>query len=128
MVSIILETDLHVSRLGGMDAQRHRNLCAVRGVLVDTELHVLPELHVTLMLMIFILRDQAVISKNLLARFLLMTRNIFVLLQCRTRNVEAQVLGVDDALELVEPFRHQCLTAGPDEGTAHIQLDIVSLP
>ena len=35
---------------------------------------------------------------------LLDDRNIFVPLQCQTRDVEGQVLGVNDALDHVEPI------------------------
>ncbi len=41
---VILQTDLPFTRLGGMEAQKHGRLGAVLGVLMDTELDVLPKL------------------------------------------------------------------------------------
>jgi hypothetical protein len=50
-----------------------------------------------------------------------------VLLKHLTRNVEGQVLAVDNTLHKVEVVRDQILTVVHDEHTAHIQLDVVEL-
>ena len=41
---LLLYTDLHFSRLGGVEAQTLGNICAVRGVFMDTQLDALPKL------------------------------------------------------------------------------------
>jgi hypothetical protein len=61
-----------------------------------------------------------------LTRFFLIRRDL-ILLKGLARDVQWQILGINYALDHVEPLWHELITIVHDEDTAHVELDVVSL-
>ena len=94
---------------------------------MDTELEVLGELLVELLVVLLVLSD---LGKHLEALFddvLLHDLEDLVLLEGLTRDVKGKILGVDDALHEGEPLGDDLLAVVHDEDTAHVELDVVLL-
>merc|ERR1711988_182208 len=126
-VAVLLQADLLVTGLGRLEAEEIRQLRAVRRVLVDAELQVLPELLVELLVIVSLLRDLREHLEALLHEVLLDHAEDLVLLQRLARDVEWQVLRIYNALDEAEPLRDQLLAVVHDEDAAHVQLDVVAL-
>ena len=116
-----------LTRLGGVVAEELGELGAVGGVLVDAELEVLAELLVELLVVIGVLGDLVEELDGLLDQVLLDDTEDLVLLQGLARDVEGQVLRVDNTLDEGEPLRHEVLAVVHDEDAAHVELDVVLL-
>merc|ERR1719298_47194 len=121
---VVLERGLLVARLGRVEHEQLRELGAVARVLVDAELDVLAKLLVELLEVLRVLLDLAEELDALLDNVLLDHLEDLVLLQRLARNVERQVLRIDDALDKGEPLGDQVLAVVHDEDAAHIQLDV----
>merc|ERR1712070_745562 len=121
---VVLEGRLLVAALGRVEHQQLRELGAVARVLVDAELDVLAELLVKLLEVLGVLLDLAEELDALLDNVLLDHLEDLVLLQRLARDVERQVLRVDDALDEGEPLGHQLLAVVHDEDAAHVELDV----
>merc|ERR1719502_1153815 len=91
---------------------------------MDAELDVLAKLLVELLEVLSVLLDLAKELDALLDDVLLDHLEDLVLLERLTRNVEGQVLRVDDALDESEPLGDQVLAVVHDEDAAHVQLDV----
>merc|ERR1719298_126973 len=121
---VVLERGLLVAGLGGVEHQQLRELGAVARVLVDAELDVLAELLVELLEVLGVLLDLGEELDALLDDVLLDHLEDLVLLQRLARDVERQVLRVNDALDEGEPLGDEVLAVVHDEDAAHVQLDV----
>merc|ERR1719261_233787 len=121
---VVLERRLLVARLGRVVHEELGELGAVARVLVDAELDVLAKLLVKLLEVLGVLLDLAEQLDALLDNVLLDHLKDLVLLQGLTRDVERQILGVDDALDKGEPLGDEILAVVHDEDAAHVELDV----
>merc|ERR1719261_667227 len=87
------------------------NLGTIGRVFMDTELDVLRELLV----------------EFLVVKVLLDHTQDLVLLESLTRNVQRQVLRVDNSLDKGQPLRHELIAVIHDEDTTHVKLDVGAL-
>merc|ERR1712144_202283 len=94
---------------------------------LDAELQVLPELLIELLVVVPLLRDLGHHLDALLHQVLLDHAEDLVLLQGLARDVERQVLRVDDTLHEAEPLRDQLVAVIHDEDAADVELDVVAL-
>ena len=94
---------------------------------MDTELDVLAERLVELVEVVLVLRDLGEEVKALLDKVLADDLENLVLLQRLTRDVERQILGVDDTLDEVEVLGDEVLAVVHDEDAADVELDVVAL-
>merc|ERR1712054_266562 len=124
---VVLEGGLLIARLGRVEHEQLRELRAVARVLVDAELDVLAKLLVELLEVLRVLLDLAKELNALLDNVLLDDLEDLVLLQRLTRDVERQVLGVDDALDEGEPLGDEVLAVVHDEDAAHVELDVAGV-
>ena len=116
---------LHVLRRE--EAEELSELAAVLGVLVDTELDVLAEGLVELVEVVLVLRNLGEEVHALLDEVLADDLEDLVLLERLTRDVEREILGVDDTLDEVEVLGDKVLAVVHDEDTADVELDVVAL-
>mmetsp|Transcript_23684 Transcript_23684/g.67877 ORF Transcript_23684/g.67877 Transcript_23684/m.67877 type:complete len:618 (-) Transcript_23684:487-2340(-) len=121
---VVLERGHLVARLGRVVHEQLGELGAVARVLVDAELDVLGELLVKLLEVLGVLLDLAEELDRLLDDVLLDDLEDLVLLQRLARDVEGQVLRVDDALDKGEPLGDQVLAVVHDEDAADVELDV----
>jgi hypothetical protein len=113
--------------LGRVVAQQVGELGAVGRVLVHAELDVLREGLVELLKVLLVLGNLVEALDAALDEVLADDLEDLVLLQRLARDVERQVLRVDDALDKVEPLGNQLLAVVHDEDAAHVELDVVEL-
>ena len=114
-------------RLGRVEAQELSELAAVLGILMDTKLDVLAERLVELVEVVLVLRNLAEQVKALLDEVLADDLEDLVLLERLTRDVEREILGVDDTLDEVEVLGDKVLAVVHDEDTADVELNVVAL-
>merc|ERR1719333_1418496 len=124
---VVVERRLLLARLGRVVAQELGDLRAVRGVLVDAQLQILVEGLVELLVLVLVLGDLVEELDRLLDEVLLDDLEDLVLLQRLARDVEREVLGIDDALDEGQELGHQVLAVVHDEDAAHVELDVVEL-
>ncbi len=122
---VIRERGHLVTGLGGVEAQQLGKEVAVLGVLVDTELEVLGEGRVELVKLLLVLGDLLEELEGLLDNVLLDHLHDLVLLKGLTRQVEREVLRVDNTLDEAEPLRNEVSGIVGDEDAADIELDVV---
>ncbi|KUI71639.1 hypothetical protein VM1G_11779 [Cytospora mali] len=122
---VVSQGGLLITRLGGVEAQQLGKQRAVLGVLVDTELQVLAEGRVELVELLLVLSNLVEELKRLLDDVLLDDLHDLVLLEGLTRQVEGQVLRVDNTLDKAEPLRDELGGIVSDEDTADVELDVV---
>ena len=94
---------------------------------MDTELDVLAERLVELGEVVLVLRNLGEEVHALLDEVLADDLEDLVLLEGLTRDVEGQVLGVDDTLDEVEVLGDELLAIVHDEDAADVELDVVAL-
>jgi len=94
---------------------------------VDSKLHVFAELLIELVLVFLVLCDFGEHLQTLLDQVLFDDLEDFVLLQVLPRDVQGEVLGVNHALDEVEPLGDEVLTVVHDENAADLQLDVAAL-
>mmetsp|Transcript_40471 Transcript_40471/g.120726 ORF Transcript_40471/g.120726 Transcript_40471/m.120726 type:complete len:506 (+) Transcript_40471:132-1649(+) len=124
---IVLEAGRVLTALGGVEAQQLSQLGAVLRVGVHAQLEVLAKCFVKLVVVVLVLSNLGEHVEALLHDVLLDDLEDLVLLQRLARDVERQVLTVDDALDKAEVVRDEVLAVVHDEHAAHIQLDVVQL-
>ncbi|KAI3479872.1 hypothetical protein L1887_58069 [Cichorium endivia] len=124
---VVLERGLLLARLGRVEAEELGELGAVGGVLVDAELEVLAKGLVELGKVVLVLGDLGDHVEGLLDDVLADDLEDLVLLERLARDVEGQVLRVDDALDKVEVFGDDVLAVVHDEDAADVELDVVAL-
>ena len=116
-----------LARLGGVEAQEFSELAAVLSILVNTELDVLAEGLVELVEVVFVLSNLADEVEGLLDKILADNLENLVLLEGFARDVQREILRVDDTLDEVEVLRNEVLAVVHDEDTANVELDVVTL-
>ena len=94
---------------------------------MDTELDVLAKGLVELLEVVLVLGDLADHIHALLDDVLADDLEDLVLLEGLTRDVEREILRVDDTLDKVEVLGDQVLAVVHDEDTADVELDVVAL-
>jgi len=94
---------------------------------MNTELDVLAEGFIELAKVVLVLSDLADEIKGLLHKVLTNNLEDLVLLEGLTRDVEGEILRVDDTLDEVEVLRDEVLTVVHDKDAANIELDVVTL-
>merc|ERR1719284_752368 len=124
---VVVEARELLARLGRVVAHELGDLGAVRRVLVDAELEVLRERLVELLVLVVVLGELVEELDALLDEVLLDDLEDLVLLQRLARDVERQVLRVNDAFDKLEELGHEVLAVVHDEDAAHVQLDVVEL-
>jgi hypothetical protein len=123
--NVVSERGSLVTRLGGVVAEELGKSLAVLGVFVDTELDVLAESSVKLVELLTVLGDLIEELKSLLDDVLLDDLHDLVLLESLTRQVEREILRVDNTLDEAEPLGDEVGGVISDEDTADVQLDVV---
>lgn len=106
---VVFKGGLLLSRLGRVVAQEVGEPGPVGRVLVDAQLEVLGERVVELGVVVLVLGDLGEQLEALLDQVLADDLEDLVLLQGLARDVEREVLGVDDAADEAEPLRDQFL-------------------
>jgi hypothetical protein len=94
---------------------------------VNTELDVLAEGLVELGVVVLVFRDLGDEVESLLDEVLADDLQDLVLLKGLTRDVEREILRVDDTLHEVEVLGDEVLAVVHDEDTADVELDVVTL-
>ena len=118
---------MFLARFGGVEAQEFSELAAVLSILVNTELDVLAEGLVELVEVVFVLSNLADEVEGLLDKILADNLENLVLLEGFARDVQREILRVDDTLDEVEVLRNEVLAVVHDEDTADVELDVVTL-
>jgi hypothetical protein len=124
---LTLERSLFLERLGREEAEELGELATVLSILVDTKLQVLAESLIEFAEVILVLRDLGEQVHALLDDVLTDDLENLVLLESFTRDVERQVLRVDDTLNKVEVLGDEVLTVVHDENAANVEFDVVAL-
>jgi hypothetical protein len=110
-----------------METQEFSKFAAILSILMNTELNVLAEGFVELLEIVFVFSDLREQVHALLDDVLADNLEDLILLKCLTRDVERQVLRINDTLDKVEVLRNKVLTVVHDEDTADVKFDIVPL-
>lgn len=116
-----------LARFGGVEAQEFSELAAVLSILVNTELDVLAEGLVELVEVVLVLSNLADEVEGLLDKILANNLENLVLLESFARDVQREILRVDDTLDEVEVLRNEVLAIVHDEDTANVELDVITL-
>jgi len=110
-----------------VEAQEFGKLAAVLGVLVNSELNVLAECLIELLEVILVFR-------NLCEQIHAFLNDVFaddfedlVLLKGLARNVERQILGINNAFDEIEVLWDEVLAVVHDEHSTDVELDVVAL-
>merc|ERR1712072_1208030 len=120
---VVLERGGVITSLSALEAEQLSQGLAVLAVLVDTQLDVLAEGAVELVELLLVLGDLSEELEGLLDNVLADDLHDLVLLKGLTRQVERQVLRVDNTLDEGEPLWDQVGCVISDEDTAHVELD-----
>lgn len=91
-----------------------------------THFEILAELLIELLVVVLVLADVVKQFHTLLDEVLADHLQDLALLQCLSRDVERQVLRVDDAFDEAEVLGDQLLTVVHDEHPTHVQLYVVA--
>jgi len=110
-----------------VESEEGSKLCAVGGVLVDSELDVLGELLVEDLEVVLVLGDGVEHFKSTLDDVLADQLDDTVLLKVFTGDVEWKIIRIDNTLEEVEVFWDEIFAVVHDKDTADIELDVVEL-
>ena len=124
---LTLEGGHLLGRLRRVEAEELSELAAVLRILVHTELDVLAEPFVELGEVLLVLRNLGEEVHALLDDVLADDLENLVLLESLTRDVEREILGVDDTLDEVEVLGNEVLAVVHDEDAANVKLDVVAL-
>ena len=116
-----------VHRLGRVVAQEFRQLAAVLSILVDTKLEVLRKGLIELIEVILVLRNLAEDVHALLNDVFADDLQNLILLESLTRDVQRQVLRINDTLDEVEVLGNEVFTIVHNKDAADIELDIFAL-
>jgi hypothetical protein len=102
-------------------------LRAVGGVLVDAQLEVLGELLVELLVVLGVVSDLRDHLDALLGDVLLDDLEQLVVLEVLSRDVQREILRVDDSLHEAEVLRDELIAVVHDEDSLDVELDVVFL-
>ena len=109
-----------------MESEELRQLAAVLRIFVYTQLDVLAEGLVELVEVVLVLRYFGEQVKALFDDILPDDLKDFVLLQRLARNVERQILGVDDPPHEIEVFGNDVFAIVHDKDASDVELDVVA--
>eukprot|EP01137_Pigoraptor_chileana_P011499 Opistho-2@62467 len=126
-VAVVLERGELVARLARSIAEELGDLRSVLRVLVDAQLEVLGEVLVKLLVVLLVFGDLLEHFNALLDEVLADDLENLALLEHLTRNVEGEILAVDDTLDKLEVVGNELLAVVHDKHAAHVQLDVVRL-
>ena len=124
---LTLQRSLLLGGLRRVESEELSELATVLSILVDTELDVLAEGLVELGEVVLVLGNLSEHVHALLDDVLANNLENLVLLESLTRDVEREILRVDDTLDEVEVLGDEILTVIHDEDTADVELDVVAL-
>jgi hypothetical protein len=108
-------------------SEEFSELLSVGGVFVETELEVLGELFIELLVVIGVFSDFSEKFHALLDDVLLDDLEDLVLLEEFSGNVQGQIFRVDDTLNETEEFGDKFVTVVHNEDSSNVQLDVVLL-
>ena len=124
---VVLEGNLILTALGGVESEQISDLLSVGSILMDSEFKIFRELFIEFLIILLILSNLSKHLKALLDDILLHDLKDFVLLESLTRDVEWQVLRVDDTLDEREPVWDNLLAVIHDKDSTDIEFDVVLL-
>merc|ERR1719284_370844 len=110
-----------------MESEEVGELFSVGGVLVDSELEVLRELLIELLVVFLVFSDLGEHLEALLHDILLDDLEDSVLLQGLSGDVQWEIVGVDDTLHEGEPLWDEVLAVIHDEDSSDVELEVVLL-
>ena len=116
-----------VNSLRRVETQELRKFAAILSILMNTKLDILAKGLIELLKVVFVLSDLQKQIHALLDDVLPDDFKDLILLKGLARDVERQVLRIDNTLDEVEVFRDKVLTVIHDEDTADVELDVVTL-
>jgi len=122
-----LKGDLFINGLRRVEVKEFGKFAAILSILMNTELNVLAKALVELLEVILVLSDLREQIHALLDDVLANDLKNLVLLKGLARDVEWQVLRVDDTLDKVEVLGDKVFTVIHDEDTADVEFDVVAL-
>ena len=122
---IVLQRHSFVAAGRGMVAKEIGQLLAVLAVLVDPELHILAELFVKLLVVFRVLCNLVEELETLFDDVFADDLEDLALLEHLSRDVEREILRVDDTLDEIEVLWDQLFAVFHDEHTSDVQLDVV---
>merc|ERR1719379_2532576 len=94
---------------------------------MDTKLQILGELLIELLVIILLFSNLCEHLEALFDQVFLNDAQDLVLLQSLARDVQGEILRIDDALYKAEPLWDELVAIVHDEDATHIQLDVVAL-
>jgi hypothetical protein len=121
-----VERNLFINRLGREEVKEFGQLAGVLCVFVNTELEILTKRLVELGEVVLVLRNLTEKSQAFLDDVLAYNFEDLILLECLARDVEKEILRVDDTLDEVQIFQNKVLAVVYDENAADIKLDVVA--
>jgi len=122
---VLLEGDLVLAGLGSLVSEEFGHLVTVGGVFVDTELQVLGELFVELLVVLVVLGDFGDEFQDLLDEVLFDDLEDLVLLEELSGNVEGEVFGIDDTLDEGEVVGDEFVAIVHDEHSSDVEFDVI---
>jgi hypothetical protein len=123
--NVVREGSDVITGLGGVVSEELGKSLAVLSILVDTELDVLGEGAVELVEVLLVLGDLLEELEGLLDNVLLDDLHDLVLLKGLTRQVQWEILRVDNTLDEAQPLWDEIGSIISDENAADVQLDVV---
>ena len=118
---------MFIRRLGRVETQELGELAAVLGVFVNTKLDVFAKRFVELGKVVLVLSNLAKEFHALFHDVLADDLENLVLLEGLTRDVQREILRIDNTLDEIEVLRNEVLTVVHDEDPANVELDVVAL-
>ena len=114
-----------VTGLGGAESEELRKGLTVLSILVNAKLDVLAESSVEFVELFTIFCDLVEQLESLLDNVLLNNLHDLVLLKGFTRQVQGQILRVNNTFDKAEPFGDEVGRIVSDEDTSDVELDVI---
>jgi hypothetical protein len=125
--NVVLEGDQFFTGLGSVVSEEFSKLVSVGGVFVDSELEVLGELFVELLVVFVVFSNFLEEFDALLDDVLLDDLEDLVLLKEFSGNVQRKIFGINNTLNERKVFRDKFITVVHDENSSDVELDVVLL-
>ena len=122
---VVSERSGFLTRLGGVESEELGEGLTILRVLVDAKLDVFAESCVEFIKLLAVLRNLVEQFKGLLDNVFLDDLHDLVLLKGLTRQIQRQILRVDNTLDETQPFWDKVGRIVGDENTSNIKLDVV---
>jgi len=123
--NVLLEGCNFFTRLGRVVSEEIGELGSVGGIFVDTELKILTELFVELLIVFSILGDFSNKFNTLLGNILLYNLQDLIVLKEFSADVKGKIFRINNTLDESKIFGNQLLTIVHDENSSNVQLDVV---